>query len=102
MEEKHTHTHTENYHVIDKVNASDSRNDRKKFRKGLYWGKFYYQINAVWKCKIMHIKIGDHALKKRKEKKERGNYNRREYGNSIVVKIILKVILNFVRSSNHN
>ena len=49
----------------------DSRNDRKELRKGLDWGKFYYQINAVWKCKIMHIKIGDHALKTEKKKKKK-------------------------------
>lgn len=50
----------------------------------------------------MNIKIGDHALKKEKKKRGRGYYNRREYGNTILVKIILTVILNFIGSSNHN
>ena len=49
----------------------DSRNDRKELRKGLDWGKFYYQINAVWKCNIMHLKIGDHTLKTEKKKKKK-------------------------------
>ena len=42
----------------------DNRKEIKELGKGLYRGKLHYQINAEWKCKIMHIKIGYLTLKK--------------------------------------